>query len=46
MDLDIVFCFRFFVAYQNKQLQSAHCLEETITSTGFSNSKDAMRGAS
>ena len=33
------------IAYQNKQLHSAHCLEQTITSTGFSNSKDAMRAA-
>ena len=30
------------IAYQNKQLQSAHCLEQTI---GFLKSKDAMRAA-
>ena len=26
-------------AYQNKRLQSAHCLEQTVTCTGFSNLK-------
>ena len=39
---DRAFCFSCVVAYQNNQLQSAHCLEKTFISTGFSNWKDAI----
>ena len=35
-DQDLGFCFSCIVAYQNNQLQSAHCLEKTFISTGFS----------
>ena len=41
-DQDLAFCFSCIVAYQNNQLQSAHCLEKTFISTGFSNWKDAI----
>ena len=41
-DQDLAFCFSCIVAYQNNQLQSAHCLENTFISTGFSNWKDAI----
>ena len=40
-DQDLAFCFTCVVAYQNKQLQSVPCLEQTFISSGFSNWKDA-----
>ena len=40
-DRDLAFCFTCVVAYQNNHLQSAHCLEQTFISSGFSNWKDA-----
>ena len=40
-DRDLAFCFTCVVAYQKNLLQSAHCLEQTFISTGFSNWKDA-----
>ena len=38
---DLAFCYMSVVAYQNNHLHSAHCLERTFISTGFSNWKDA-----
>ena len=40
-NLDFAFCLTRVTAYQNNLLQSAHCLEPTFISTGFSNWKDA-----
>ena len=40
-DRDLAFCFTCVVAYLNNHLQSAHCLEQTFISSGFSNWKDA-----
>ena len=40
-NLDLAFRFTCVTAYQNNLLQSAHCLEPTFISTGFSNWKDA-----
>jgi len=37
-----MFCFLCVTAYQNNQLQSAHCLEKIFISTGFLNWKDAI----
>ena len=41
-DKDLAFCFSYVVAYQNKPLQSAHCLEKIFISTGFFKWKDAI----
>lgn len=41
-DRDLAFCYSCITAYQNNLLQSAHCLESTFISTGFSNWKDAV----
>ena len=42
IDRDLAFCYSCIVAYQNNQLQSAHCLENTFISAGLPNWKDAV----